>query len=221
MISVKRLLNKSKVTLALSLIMWKCFPALISCSPSFIFAYISLDVWKDLTPSLLNNMKPSGLLNIFFLPMKNGSDKGTSKMSSGDSSWSQKLQCKTALYSDMAPLTWICWKRKTCSHTNHLNSVFRDCGFTPQRWKNFFTWVTTWTGRIFLHFFMYRILCGIFFWLILVLFCRFFRIVTFVTASYNQFPPWSQLWGMSVSNQLKSFDPLDVQTLCSLNAIRY
>ena len=57
---------------------------------------------EKLNPSVPYYMKPSWLLSIFILLVKNGSDTVASRISSGDFSQSYSLECKTLLYSEMA-----------------------------------------------------------------------------------------------------------------------
>ena len=61
-----------RLTLGLSLIMWKLGFALIDRSLNFIFGYgySNSEVMKKSTSNLPYNMKPSGQLSIFILPLK-------------------------------------------------------------------------------------------------------------------------------------------------------
>ena len=56
-------------------------PDLISRSLTFIYGYSNSKEEKDSLPSLQYNMKPSGLLGVFILRVKKGSDKSDSPLS--------------------------------------------------------------------------------------------------------------------------------------------
>ena len=119
--------------LGLSIIMKDLGLTLISRFLLFIFGYSSSEVEKKSTPTLPCNMKPTGLLRIFILLVKKGSDKSASIISTGNSSQLYPRNAKPTCIQRWLP--WSCWKCKICAHTIHLNCNFADCWWILQPWE--------------------------------------------------------------------------------------
>ena len=167
------------------------------------------------TPSLPYIMKPSGLLSIFILLVKNGLDKGACIISSGNSSDLYATQCKTSLYSKTLRLKllemWdlcacipfelqICW---LLMYTSTLEKS--EC-------KLLFTWVTR---RIRASCFLCRCRFFVCFCPFFVFFFTFFVIASFVITTLYKFQFQSQLRLSQINIVIPLFLKVKLYAFCA------
>ena len=136
-------------------------------------------------------MKPSGLLSIFTLLEKKGSNRGLVIISSAKLSYSYPSQCKTPLQSNLALLKLL--EKRSCAHTIHLKCIFAGYCCALQHCTK--KWVqkvfhmsneTNWSLLLLLCFYIH------FSFFFVFLFCLF-GIVSFVTMTFDNFQFQSQV----------------------------